>query len=106
MSQHRPHQRDQLRLLTALEALRNAGNTVIVVEHDPLTMSRADHLVEVGPGAGVEGGNIIASMSRGRFFRSKSLTAKYLRGELGVQIPQQRRTNTKELRVIGARCNN
>jgi len=85
------HGRDQVRLLGALQRLRDKGNTVVVVEHDPITMARADWLVEVGPGAGVEGGNVVAQGVPGRFLRSKALTAQYLRGDARIRMPATRR---------------
>ncbi len=88
------HHRDQLKLLSVLENLRDQGNTVLVVEHDPLTMSKADHCIEVGPSAGIGGGEVVASMSRKRFVQGKSLTAQYLRGDKGLQPPQKRRELT------------
>ncbi len=101
------HGRDQSRLLDALEALRDKGNTVLVVEHDTATMARADYLVEVGPGAGREGGHITAAGTPRRFLRSKALTARYLRGEERIPMPTVRRTGSgKSLVVRGARENN
>jgi excinuclease ABC subunit A len=90
------HQRDQSRLLGALEELRNKGNSILIVEHDPMTMSRADHLIEIGPGAGLDGGKVVQSSSRGHFLRSKAITAQYLRGEKGLSIPLVRRAITKK----------
>ncbi|MDG1479006.1 MAG: excinuclease ABC subunit UvrA [Myxococcota bacterium] len=101
------HSRDQSRLLDALEALRDKGNTVLVVEHDTATMARADYLVEVGPGAGREGGYITAAGTPRRFLRSKALTARYLRGEERIPMPAVRREGSgKSLVVRGARENN
>ena len=101
------HYRDQLKLLEVLENLRDQGNTVLVVEHDPLTMSKADHCIEVGPKAGIEGGQIIASTTRKRFVKGKSLTATYLRGDLGLKIPKERRSLTEQALILkGAKGNN
>ena len=85
------HGRDQARLLGALQKLRDKGNTVVVVEHDPTTMARADWLVEVGPGAGVEGGQVVAQGRPARFLRSNALTARYLRGAERIRMPAVRR---------------
>ena len=101
------HHRDQLKLLKVLESLRDQGNSVLVVEHDPLTMSKADYCIEVGPGAGIEGGQVIASTSRKRFVNGKTLTATYLRGDKGLQIPEQRRSlQEKSLTLHKASGNN
>ncbi len=86
------HGRDQVRLLGALQRLRDKGNTVVVVEHDPITMARADWLIEVGPGAGVEGGHIVAKGEPSRFLRSQALTARYLRGAERIRLPEVRRS--------------
>ncbi len=101
------HGRDQARLLDALEALRDKGNSVLVVEHDPLTMARADHLVEVGPGAGVEGGQLMGHGPPRRFLRSQARTARYLRGELRIPLPALRRpVDGPALVLSGASGNN
>ncbi|RME24377.1 MAG: excinuclease ABC subunit UvrA [Deltaproteobacteria bacterium] len=100
------HPRDQGRLLDALTDLRDKGNTVLVVEHDAMTMSRADHLVEIGPGAGRQGGEVVAQGSPRRFLRSRALTARYLRGEEQIPVPAVRRPGTGTLTVRGARAHN
>ena len=102
------HHRDQLRLLNVLEQLRDKGNSILVVEHDPLTMSKADFCIEVGPRAGREGGEIQAAMSRRRFIHSNTLTATYLRGEAGLSLPETRRSpeNPTHLVLKGATGNN
>ena len=101
------HGRDQERLLDALERLRDKGNTVLVVEHDPATMARADYLVEVGPGAGVEGGQLIAAGTPKQFVRTKALTARYLRGEERIPLPSVRRPGSGEHLVVrGATAHN
>ncbi len=100
------HPRDQGRLLDALTDLRDKGNTILVVEHDAMTMARADHLVEVGPGAGREGGEVVARGTPRRFLRSKALTARYLRGEERIPLPPQRRPGSGTLTVRGARAHN
>ncbi len=101
------HGRDQERLLGALQRLRDKGNTVLVVEHDPITMARADYLVEVGPGAGVEGGHVVAKGTPARFLRSQALTARYLRGAERIRLPEERRPiDGPVLAVRGATENN
>jgi excinuclease ABC subunit A len=102
------HPRDNARLLKTLLHLRDLGNTLIVVEHDEETMRAADYIVDLGPGAGIHGGEIVAADTPERLMEHpRSLTARYLRGELGIAIPAQRRSgNGKALRVVGAREHN
>jgi len=103
------HQRDNRRLLETLQRLRDLGNTVLVVEHDEETMRSADWIVDLGPGAGVQGGHLVASGTPEGVARNpQSLTGRYLSGELQVTSPrgQRRPTNGKWLSVVGARQNN
>ena len=102
------HQRDNGKLLNALCALRDLGNTLIVVEHDEETMRRADYLVDIGVGAGVHGGEIIAAGSPAEVMRcERSLTGQYLSGKLCIPVPAERRKgNGQKLTVRGARVNN
>ncbi|MCG3212108.1 MAG: UvrABC system protein A [Anaerolineae bacterium] len=102
------HQRDNQRLIETLEGLRNLGNTVLVVEHDEDTMRAADWIVDMGPGAGKHGGEVVWSAARDSFLaESSSLTAQYLRGEKQIAVPPMRRPgNGKEIVVVGARENN
>ena len=102
------HARDQQRLLRTLEALRDRGNTVVVVEHDEETMRRSDFLVDIGPGAGVHGGEVTAAGSPAEVEATpSSLTGRYLRGELAVPMPKQRRELPKgALKIVGARQHN
>jgi excinuclease ABC subunit A len=102
------HQRDNARLLETLRRLRNLGNTVIVVEHDEDAIETADHVVDVGPGAGVNGGHIVAQGTPEQIKKNpKSLTGKYLTGELFVPIHERRPPNHRRtLKVINARGNN
>ena len=103
------HQRDNARLLGTLRHLRDIGNTVLVVEHDEEAIRAADYLIDMGVGAGVHGGEVVASGKPASVIRSKrSLTAKYLRGDLKVEIPEERRQFDKKrrLRVTGANANN
>jgi len=103
------HQRDNQRLLGTLEQLRDMGNTVVVVEHDEETMRTADYVVDLGPGAGIKGGEVVAAGSPDEIMRNAaSLTGKYLRKELEVHSPHEKRrpVNGKWLTLAGARQNN
>ena len=106
------HPRDNERMLSALEGLRDLGNTVMVVEHDPQTFGRAEHIIDFGPGAGPEGGQVVASGSPRAIRRSKkSLTAALLRRDLAVPVPTNRRRPPPPelggwLRIEGAEHNN
>jgi excinuclease ABC subunit A len=102
------HPRDNARLLRTLLHLRDLGNTLIVVEHDEETMRAADYIVDLGPGAGVHGGEVVAAAAPAELVKHKtSLTARYLRGELKIDVPTHRRTgNGKTLKVVGAREHN
>ncbi|WP_371346170.1 excinuclease ABC subunit UvrA [Ancylobacter sp. IITR112] len=102
------HQRDNERLLGTLRRLRDLGNTVIVVEHDEDAILAADYVVDVGPGAGVHGGRIVAQGTPKEILANPhSLTGKYLTGELTVPVPKRRKPNPKRmLRVVNARGNN
>lgn len=102
------HQRDNHKLLSTLKRLRDLGNTVIVVEHDEDTMLAADHIVDIGPGAGIHGGNVIFSGSVEDIKKCpSSITGQYLSGEKKVDVPQTRRKgNGKTLSIVGANQNN
>lgn len=101
------HQRDNRRLLQTLLRLRDMGNTVLVVEHDAATMHAADHIVDMGPGAGVHGGSIVVQGSPVEVMnRSDSLTGQYLRGEKRVALPERTRRPKGWLRVVGANKHN
>jgi excinuclease ABC subunit A len=102
------HQRDNNRLLDTLRRLRDIGNTVLVVEHDEDAIRAADHIIDMGPGAGVHGGSVIASGPLDTILKSKeSLTAAYLNGTREVTVPKERRKgNGKTLTVKGAKANN
>ncbi|WP_337266728.1 excinuclease ABC subunit UvrA [Oryzifoliimicrobium ureilyticus] len=103
------HQRDNERLLDTLKHLRDIGNTVIVVEHDEDAILAADDVVDIGPAAGVHGGQVVAHGTPAEIMKNpKSLTGKYLSGELGVPVPEVRRKpkKGKEIKVVGARGNN
>ena len=102
------HPRDNRRLLDTLGHLRDQGNTVIIVEHDEETMWASDHIVDFGPGAGVNGGEIVAEGRPGVVAASTaSLTGQYLCGKKTIPVPSSRRgTNDKWLTILGARQNN
>lgn len=102
------HQRDNARLLETLRRLRDLGNTVIVVEHDEDAIETADYVVDVGPGAGVKGGNIVAQGTPQQVKNNpNSMTGKYLTGEMFVPIPERRPPNHRRtIKVINARGNN
>ncbi len=101
------HQRDNDKLLATLKSLRDLGNTLIVVEHDEDTMLAADYIVDVGPGAGSHGGEIIACGTAEEIMQvPESITGKYLSGELRIPVPKERRKPTGWLKVVGAQENN
>lgn len=103
------HQRDNARLLDTLKHLRDIGNTVIVVEHDEDAILTADHVVDIGPAAGVHGGRVVAEGTPAEIMANpNSLTGKYLSGELSVDVPRERRKpkKGKEIKVVGAKGNN
>jgi excinuclease ABC subunit A len=103
------HQRDNERLLGTLKRLRDLGNTVIVVEHDEDAILQSDYVFDIGPGAGIHGGEIVAQGTPDQIMSDKnSLTGKYLTGEMSVRVPQTRRKpqKGKALKLVGARGNN
>ena len=101
------HQRDNARLLLTLMHLRDIGNTVLVVEHDEETILEADHVIDMGPGAGVHGGEVVAQGTPRQIMENPaSITGKYLSGELSIPLPAQRRTAAKYLTISGATENN
>ena len=101
------HQRDNDRLISTLKHLRDIGNTVIVVEHDTDTMYAADHIIDIGPGAGINGGELVGQGTVEDIIRSpRSVTGKYLSGELKIEIPSERRKPTGWIEVKGAKENN
>jgi excinuclease ABC subunit A len=102
------HQRDNQRLLATLQHLKELGNSVLVVEHDRDTMLEADHIVDMGPGAGIHGGYVVAQGSPAEIMRNPdSLTGKYLSGELEIPLPSRRRqVGNRWLTIRGARENN
>ncbi len=101
------HQRDNRRLLNTLVRLRDLGNTVLVVEHDEETIRMADRVIDMGPGAGVHGGEVIAEGTPDEIQKNpRSLTGKYLSGELAINLPERRRTPGKHITVVSASENN
>lgn len=102
------HQRDNTKLIQTLQSLRELGNTVIVVEHDEETMAAADYIIDIGPGAGKHGGNVIAEGTLEEIKKNpQSTTGKYLSGQEKIEVPKKRRAgNGKKLSVIGAEAFN
>lgn len=97
------HQRDNIRLINSLKRLRDTGNSVIVVEHDKEMIEAADFVVDIGPGAGLHGGQIVNAASVSELSLSDSITTQYLKGERIIEIPENRRNgNGKKLELIGA----
>ena len=102
------HQRDNEKLIETLKKLRDIGNTLIVVEHDEETMLASDYIVDIGPGAGVHGGEIVAAGTPAQLMKAKnSLTADFLSGRRKIAVPEKRREgNGKFLKIVGAREHN
>ena len=102
------HQRDNKRLLETLKHLRDLGNTLIIVEHDEETMREADHIIDIGPGAGLHGGHVVAQGTIDAIMATpESITGQYLAGKLSVPMPEKRRIpNGKWVEIIGAQENN
>ena len=102
------HQRDNTKLIATLKNLRNLGNSVIVVEHDEDTMRSSDYIIDIGPGAGIHGGEVVAAGTPEEVAKcDKSVTGRYLAGKEKIKIPTQRRSGNGEfLRIIGAAENN
>ena len=101
------HQRDNVKLIQALKRLRDLGNSVLVVEHDKDMMLESDYIVDMGPGAGRHGGHVVASGTPEQLLTSDSVTARYLQGKIGLDIPSTRRTGTGEQLILkGAHGNN
>ena len=101
------HQRDNAKLISTLARLRDLGNTLIVVEHDEDTMRHADYIVDMGPGAGVHGGHIVAEGPPEEIMQNpRSLTGKYLSGEYKIEVPMERRTPVDYINIRGAKENN
>lgn len=101
------HQRDNRRLIRSLKMLRDTGNTIIVVEHDQEMMECSDYIIDIGPRAGRKGGQVVFQGEYLQMLHSNTLTAKYLNGNMKIEIPSQRRSgNGKSFKLMGARGNN
>ena len=101
------HQRDNTRLIESLKNLRNIGNSVIVVEHDKEMIESSDYIIDIGPGAGIHGGEIVWEGTPKQTLNATTLTTKYLKGEKVIKVPEKRRIgNGKNLQLIGATGNN
>ena len=100
------HSRDSERLITVLKNLRDLGNTVIVVEHDEDIMKEADLIIDIGPEAGVNGGEVVAYGTYKEICKSNALTGKYLSNRMQIEVPKKRREVKKQITIKGARANN
>jgi excinuclease ABC subunit A len=100
------HQRDNIRLINSLKELRDLGNSVIVVEHDKETILAADYVIDLGPGAGIHGGRVVAEGSPDIILQSDTLTAKYLNGSIRIENSKRRKGNKKVISLKGATGNN
>ncbi|HIH26643.1 MAG TPA: excinuclease ABC subunit UvrA, partial [Methanoregulaceae archaeon] len=101
------HQKDNQKLIDTLRRLRDLGNTLVVVEHDEDTIRSADYVVDMGPGAGVHGGYVVAEGTPAQIARNrKSLTGQYLAGTMQIDTPEKRRRNSRCLTITGCRENN
>ncbi len=101
------HQKDNIKLINSLKSIRDLGNTVIVVEHDEEMMEEADHIIDIGPNAGINGGEVVAQGTPAQLRKSSSLTGQYMSGKEFIPVPKQRRKpNGKTIQVVGAQENN
>ena len=100
------HPKDTERLIGVLKNLRDLGNTVVVVEHDEDIMAAADYIIDIGPEAGTYGGKVVAEGTYENILASESLTAKYLNGDLKIEVPTKRRTSKNKIQITGAREHN
>ena len=100
------HSKDTEQLVAVLKALRDLGNTVIVVEHDEAIMRAADYIIDIGPEAGSFGGEIVATGNYDSILKSDTLTAQYLNGTMAIEVPKKRRTSKYAVNIEGARANN
>jgi len=101
------HQRDNEKLIRSLKQLRDVGNSVLVVEHDKDMIEEADYVIDIGPEAGANGGQIISASTPKELLKSNTITAKYLNGQLEIPVPEERRKgNGKSLKLTGAKGNN
>ena len=100
------HQKDNQKLINSLKNLRDIGNSVIVVEHDKDMIESSDFIVDLGPEAGIHGGEVVAKGSFSQILKNRNLTAKYLNKQLQIDIPKRRKTNGKYLEILGAKGHN
>ncbi|MCL4142283.1 UNVERIFIED_CONTAM: hypothetical protein GTU68_014514 [Idotea baltica] len=100
------HSKDTERLIDVLKGLRDLGNTVIVVEHDEDIMKAADYIIDIGPEAGTFGGELVAYGTFDEILKANTLTANYLKGELKIEVPKERRTSNSYIKIVGAREHN
>ncbi len=100
------HPRDTDRLIGVLKSLRDLGNTVIVIEHDPEIMKAADYIIDIGPEAGTQGGEVVATGTYEELLKADTLTGKYLSGRLEIALPMERRTSPHYVTLVGCRENN
>ena len=100
------HQKDNQKLISSLKNLRDIGNSVIVVEHDKGMIESSDFIVDLGPEAGIHGGEVVAKGNFSQLLKNKNLTAKYLNKQLQISIPERRKANGKYLELIGAEGHN
>src|SRR5690606_32366176 len=101
------HQRDNQKLIGALKNLRDGGNSVLVVEHDKDIMLAADHLIEMGPAAGIHGGKVVSAGTPQEVIQQHTTTANYLNHSLKIEVPEERRKgNGKKIKLTGATGNN
>ncbi len=100
------HPKDSLKLIEVLKQLRDLGNTVIVVEHDEDIMKQADYIIDIGPDAGVFGGELVAQGTFDEIVKQNTHTAKYLSGADTIEVPKKRRTSKNHIKIEGARANN
>jgi excinuclease ABC subunit A len=100
------HQKDNQKLINSLKNLRDIGNSVIVVEHDKDMIESSDFIVDLGPEAGIHGGEVVAKGSFSQILKNRNLTAKYLNKQLQIDIPKRRKTNGKYLELLGAKGHN
>ena len=100
------HPNDSLKLIGVLKSLRDLGNTVIVVEHDHDIMREADHLIDIGPLAGINGGHLVNQGNYKQFLINDSITSKYLNNTLSIELPKKRRFSSNKIHINGARENN
>ena len=100
------HQKDNQKLISSLKNLRDIGNSIIVVEHDKDMIESSDFIVDLGPEAGIHGGEIVAKGSLKKILKNKNLTARYLKNQLKIEVPKRRKENGKTLQLFGAKGHN